>query len=94
MAFVHLDPRGIGAGQIRLCGAIQTERGVCLNDELIAYARSRDQAVFIVGFASERSADAKVGRRDSSVGTGMTGPPGPVIPCTTLRAWPPAVSGC
>ena len=23
----------------------------------------------------------------------MTGPPGPVIPCTTLRAWPLAVSG-
>ena len=28
-----------------------------------------------------------------AVGTGMTGPPGPVIPCTTLRAWPLAVSG-
>ena len=24
----------------------------------------------------------------------MTGPPGPVIPCTTLRAWSLAVSGC
>ena len=29
------------------------------------------------------------GNIKETVGTGMTGPPGPVIPCTTFRAWSP-----
>ena len=32
-------------------------------------------------------AAARRERERDAVGTGMTGPPGPVIPCTTLRAW-------
>ena len=48
--------------------------------------------------SATRAANAwSVDRRDcyrlETVGTGMTGPPGPVIPCTTLRAWPLAVTG-
>ena len=37
--------------------------------------------------------DARTRAKRMRVGTGMTGPPGPVIPCTTFRAWSPAVSG-
>ena len=44
---------------------------------------------------AERRAFVAPGRPTGivAVGTGMTGPPGPVIPCTTFRAWSLAVSG-